>query len=64
MAVLLATDYAMAHKDEFDYSKDYIKKIIGRVDLQIEMDGRLIDDQLNSYFSISYYSHIKIIVSN
>ena len=52
LVVLLATDYAVSHKDQFDYSGDYIKKIIRRVDLQIEMDGRLIDDQLNSYFSI------------
>lgn len=53
LVVLLATDYAVSHKDKFDYSENYIKKIVGRADLQIEMDGRLIDDQLNSYFATS-----------
>ena len=53
LIVLLATDYAVSHKDEFDYSENYIKKIVGRADLQIEMDNRPIDDQLNSYFVTS-----------
>lgn len=53
LVVLLATEYAVEHKDEFDYTNNYIERIIRRVRLQIEIDGRPIKEQLISYFGTS-----------
>lgn len=49
LIVYLATDYAVEHKDEFEFTDTYIKRLINRIKTRISLDGRSIAVQYDDY---------------
>lgn len=49
LIVYLATDYAVEHKDEFEFTETYLDRLIRRIRTRISLDGRTIDKQYDDY---------------
>ena len=49
LIVYLATDYAVEHKDEFEFTDTYIKRLVNRIKTRISLDGRSIAVQYDDY---------------
>ena len=49
MIVYLATDYAVEHKEEFEFTESYINRLITRMKTRIALDGRTIDRQYDDF---------------
>ena len=49
LIVYLATDYAIEHKDEFEFTETYINRLITRIRARITLDDRTIDKQYDEY---------------
>lgn len=49
LIVYLATDYAMEHKDEFEFTESYVNRLITRIKTRIALDGRTIDRQYDDF---------------
>ena len=49
LIVYLATDYATEHKEEFEFTETYIKRLINRIRARLALDGRPISEQHEEY---------------
>lgn len=49
LIVYLATDYAMEHKNEFEFTESYVNRLITRIKTRIALDGRTIDRQYDDF---------------